>query len=655
MKERTEKQKVAQNEANIRYLARGRVLKRPKPPITIIREREKLEKDTALWLRQIFPGIYRQPFGKVHHAIIEGADYTIDHGGRFVAIASRGVGKSYVLAGCALKAVVQKRRRFPVIIPWASGSMKKALNFWKKALCFNREFARLYPEWAFPFVASAGTSQRCAAYTDEDGKPIGAQLLMTEGMIVMPDSMAVIAGTTLNGNPLGLQYTTDSGEGLRPDLAFIDDPQDRETAMSKTQIANTIKMIDEDIAGMSGADGIMPMMMAATKKATDDVADHYSKVWRSVCVPQIISWPSNMKLWEEWNIARQDGEHNKDKSVSALKFYKENKEALTEGFEVSWEHRYAKTAGQPDALYAAMHDYYTMGHDAFMSERQNEPVNNMETGRPYTITADIIKAKINQYDKFILPDWAGTTVAATDLNPSYALSSVVCGFGRDQTCAVGWYGLHPMDIPGDTTAPERARRIYDELAIHGRLLASIQCKPDLWIIDASGTDFDVVLRFCNDSFRLCGLNSAPATGRASKLYKPWGKNVITTREQCHMRFDIFQGRRRKWIVWNADHWREVAQRAWLGEVGSPGSCSIFNGRHGEFADQICREALMGKADVGGTMLYNWHTQPGKHDFGDCMAMCYAGSAWQGIGSQPSSRGVGRKFTRRASGVSVISM
>ena len=638
-----------QNDYNIAFKARGRILARPIPSPAIIRERAKLEKDTAKWLRHIFPGIYRQPFGAVHHAIIEGADYTIDNGGRYVAIASRGVGKSYVLAGCALKAVVQKRRRFPVIIPWANNAMKKALNFWKKALCFNQEFARLYPEWAFPFVASKGTSQRCAAYTDADGEPIGAQLLMTEGMIVMPDSMAVIAGTTLNGNPLGLQYTTDSGEGLRPDLALIDDPQDRETAMSKAQIANTIKMIDEDIAGMAGADGVMPMMMAATKKAVDDVADHYSKEWTCVCVPQITTWPKNRKLWDEWNIVRRDGEHSKDKGKAALDFYKAHKAALIEDMAVSWEHRYAKGAGQPDAFFAAMHDYYAMGHDAFMSERQNEPVNNMETGRPYTITPDIIRLKQNVYEKFILPDWAGAVIAATDLNPSYALSTVICGFGKDQTAAVGWYGLHPMDIAGDTTAPERARRIYDQLAIHGRFLITLQCKPDSWVIDAGGTDFDVVLRFCNDSFRLCGLNAIPATGRASKSYKPWGKNVITIREQCHMRWDIGEGRRRKWLAWHADHWREIAQRAWLGEVGSPGSCSIYKGNHGEFAEQICRETLMGKADVGGTMFWNWHTQPGKHDFGDCMAMCYAGSAWQGIGANAGNRVVKQRTRARSIG------
>jgi hypothetical protein len=117
------------------------------------------------------------------------------------------------------------------------------------------------------------------------------------------------------------------------------------------------------------------------------------------------------------------------------------------------------------------------------------------------------------------------------------------------------------------------------------------------------------------------------------MYKPWGKNIVgQPRDQCHMRADSLAGVKRTWLNWNADYWKEAAQRAWLGSIGAPGSCSIYNGNHGEFSEQICREILMGKADVGGTMIWNWHTQPGKHDFGDCMAMCYVGAAWGGIGT-----------------------
>jgi hypothetical protein len=221
-------------------------------------------------------------------------------------------------------------------------------------------------------------------------------------------------------------------------------------------------------------------------------------------------------------------------------------------------------------------------------------------------------------------------VAATDVNPSYGLSWVLPGFSQDQTSAVIGYGIHPMTIPAGATDAERANAIYEALVIHGRALAALPCRPEMWIIDAGGAQFDVVLRFVAQSGRLGCVQAMAATGRGAKNYKPWGKSIIgKPREQCHMASDT---NGRKWIAWNSDYWKEVAQKAWTGSVGAPGSCSLPAGQHREFAEQICREQLAAKAEMAGAMRWEWHLQPGPHDYGDCMAMAYMGAAWGGIGT-----------------------
>ena len=106
------------------------------------------------------------------------------------------------------------------------------------------------------------------------------------------------------------------------------------------------------------------------------------------------------------------------------------------------------------------------------------------------------------------------------------------------------------------------------------------------------------------------------------------------------------------MVFHADYWREAAQRAWLGSPGAPGGVTLFAGRHNDFAEEICREQLQGKGMVGGEMLWNWHTQPGPHDYGDVLTMCYVAAAWQGIGTQGRVvRAAAKK--RRRTGVTVI--
>jgi hypothetical protein len=166
----------------------------------------------------------------------------------------------------------------------------------------------------------------------------------------------------------------------------------------------------------------------------------------------------------------------------------------------------------------------------------------------------------------------------------------------------------------------------------------------LWIVDAGGAQFDVVLRFASESARLGCVQAVAATGRGARNYKPWGSGVVgKPREQCHLASDT---RGRKWLAWNADYWKEIAQRAWTGSVGAPGSCSLPAGQHGEFAEQICREQLAAKAEMAGAMRWEWRTQPGPHDYCDCMAMAYMGAAWGGIGT--GGQVVQRKYveTRR---------
>jgi len=235
------------------------------------------------------------------------------------------------------------------------------------------------------------------------------------------------------------------------------------------------------------------------------------------------------------------------------------------------------------------------------------------------------------------------------VNPSYALSTVVLGFGEDQSAAVLWYGLHKLAIPGDAPAPELAQGLFDQLAIHGKALAGMPVVPEVWAIDAGGAQFDPVIRFAQESSRLCGIGAHGFTGRGAKNYRPYGKTVSgALREQCHGCLDKKHGRNIRWVAWNSDYWKEVAQRAWLGEIGSPAAVSLFDGLHSEFSMQVCGDKLVGKGDVGGQTFWNWHRAPGKNDFGDAMAQAYALSAYGGVGTGgvPTRRRKVRAVIRR---------
>lgn len=614
----------------------ARKLPRPEIPRGNIRRRQRLAKEPAKWLRYYFPGIFRLPFGKVHNEIIEAVNYTIKTGGRCVVAGPRGTGKSYLLDGMALLAVVQKQARFPVVIPWDAKGLKKALGFWQKALCFNEKFSKDYADFCHPFVACRGSSQKCLTLLDDDGRPYGARLLVSEGLIVLPDSLGVIGGSTMNGNPLGLHHTTDKGEGLRPDCVLIDDPQDAETAQSATQIQNTIDLVDKDISGMAGPDTPMPMMMACTVKQRGDVAEHYldpKSGWRAVRVAQIERWPENMALWEEWHKAYEAGEENKDGGKAGLAFYKTHKDELIKGMVVSWDHRYSK--GQPDAYYSAMFDYFRMGKSAFMAERQGDPLDAIAS--QYELTSDIVIKHTVTIPRLTLPPSSTVFTGHCDINRA-GLHWCLSAFDQQMTGHCVAYGKTPQHGElWEKNAPELDRKqaifrglkaVCDAIA-QTRFIGPVRL--GLFLIDL-GYERDVVMRFCNQArypFRVL-----PSGGRAAQKYYV-SKNKLVGRpfENCHVEKTI--DGTGHYLIFNSDYWRETAQRAFLAEVAAPGGYTIHHAddpyRHKNFADQICAEKLSNKYDTDQGLRWEWRHAPGTHwDYGDALTGSWVAAAACGL-------------------------
>jgi hypothetical protein len=231
---------------------------------------------------------------------------------------------------------------------------------------------------------------------------------------------------------------------------------------------------------------------------------------------------------------------------------------------------------------------------------------------------------------YTVPDWAQIVVAATDVNRSYAISSVIVAFGADQRAAVLWYGLQKMAVKDTFTEIETRRVIYEALAVEGRKLASMQCRPATWIIDAGGSPEGCVIGFAANAPQICGLQAVASFGRGWRNYRPTaGQNRIKIGEQWHR---VFKSHAESWLLYNADYWREIAQKGWIGSPGAPGSCSLPAGNHAEFAAQVTREQLTGKDDVGGRTVWIWDSAPGPHDFGDCMHMAFVMAAASGIGT-----------------------
>jgi hypothetical protein len=435
----------------------------------------------------------------------------------------------------------------------------------------------------------------------------------------------------VNGNPRGLNHPLSDGRILRPTLALLDDVQDRTVATSPQQVIDTIEIIDGDVAGMGEAGTNIPMLMSGNCIALGDVMAHYleSEQWESLRVSCVESWPDGWKdgagptakLWEEWAELQKQGKGGA--------FYRANKKQMTRGFVLSSPSTFKASKANPDAFCGAMESYYKMGAEAFASEKQQRPTKRGVT--MYNLTHQLVQSRVTDRPAGEVPDWAQVVVAATDINRSYALSSVVVAFGANQVAAVLWYGLHPMSVREDMTEIEKRRLIYEGLSTHGKELAALPCRPALWAIDGGGSPEGCVIQLAYNAPQICGLQAACTFGRGWKMFRPVTKATYKVRAG-EMWQHVSERKDRQWIIYQADYWREVAQKGWIASPGSPGSCSLPQGRHEDFAIQVTREQLSGKEEVGGRMVWVWTTAPGPHDFGDCMQMAYMAASFRGIGS-----------------------
>jgi hypothetical protein len=601
------------------------------------KRRRRLERDPARWLRYYLAEAYDRPFDEPHTEIVRGVMRAHETGGRFAVAAERGIGKSSVMYGMILYLALTGRRRFPVYLPWSAPPMRRGLSFWRSALAFNPRILADYRWFAAPFAKARGYSNRMPSLRwEETGAECGALLQVSDGMIVLPDNLGAIGGSTVNGNPRGMNLPLGDGSVLRPDLALVDDPQDRKVAKSTALTTETCVKINGDIGGLGGAGAAFPLLLSGNCIAADDVMSRYiaDPQWRALRISCVEKWPDGWadkgpayRLWAEW------WDEFRNDAKAGVKFYKANRPAMTQGMKLSAPHAYADKRDKtlPDALCVAMRQYWQMGHEAFMAERQQTPLSPDERA-PFALTVPLICSREDDsrgpHEK---PGWVKRVLASTDIN-DYALSTVILGFGNDQTCAVLWYGVYDNGGRGvmDAKAPEavKVQQLFDALCRHGEQLGAAPSRPAVWAIDA-GYLGQTVRRYADTNGRRCGMAVMLCRGLPGGSYRPGFKAIGRPGEECHETDWAQIGRG---LAWNAHYWREVMQRAWLGDIGRPGSCSLFRGEHRGFAEQIWRERLLGRGEVGGKQVWTFASQPGRHDYGDAMAQGYAAAAWGGIGT-----------------------
>ena len=119
--------------------------------------------------------------------------------------------------------------------------------------------------------------------------------------------------------------------------------------------------------------------------------------------------------------------------------------------------------------------------------------------------------------------------------------------------------------------------MYDELVKLARHLKELPVKIDGIAVDCGGRQWEAATEFAKNSMKVTGMPFAAFAGKSSMMYNGFirsrlrneiAKTVLCGDPEEHAR----AGAGHKYTFWNADYYKEVAQRAFTNELGNLGSC-----------------------------------------------------------------------------------
>ena len=515
---------------------------------------------------------------------------------------ARGHGKtSYAKLACAWAAATG-RRKFIVIIGSNSANANNICTDVFGFMCDSPKFCQDFPEISVPFSAIGGVFQRAKSQTYR-GKQTKAKV--GGDKIVLP----TIEGSKASGCILKSAGFATHVRGLvsrkqRPDLLVLDDLQSDDLAGNEERVLGAVEYIKKSLMNLAGHNKKIAALMTSTPIEPDDLSEQFSRDpnWKTTTHKMVMSWPKCWKpddaekdLWGKYRdiLQREITEGNKTPHVAANEFYQKHREEMEDGAVVLNPDNYDRKT-ELSAIQHAINLIIRDGETAFESEYQMAPRRHAYA---FEITAEKILHRIRKgWKPLTRPDGTELVVAATDINPSYALTTAITCFTTDRTGFITFYKVTKISIDDSENDTVYHQHVYNALCDHARELQPFfdRIGVDWWGIDAGGKQIKPVTQFVgtDTAIRMSGAKNAVALiGRAFNLWRDNPKHAVRTARNFTVNVRSEEGRR--FTLWNADYYKETMQKSFETEVGGPGGLSLFDGGvdHTKFAIQVSNERL----------------------------------------------------------------
>jgi hypothetical protein len=645
--------------AKLRASERDLKIRIPKEP----QRRLDALNDGEVFLTTYFPEVFFEPFTAdrrdMHESIVRAARY----GGDQAIAGTRGEGKTKLAIYTALYLILSGLSRFPIVIGKNQRKSEAELRTVREKLQQSALLLEDFPELCQPLQAIGGWSSRARMQTVK-GEFTNAELAAdhlifpTIGRHQLPDDWPeeiqpvsrgqIISSIGIDGGIRGTNY-----RDVRPDIAIIDDIEDRQAAESDALIEKNEEIIEQDIGGLAASAERVARVFLCTIQNRKCIAFKFTDPkqkpsWKGKRYRKMVQPPDRMDLVQEYMRLRIEREKTEDPDARvAFRFWKDNRAEIERDCIISNPSSFSKKMhedGEPLEL-SAIQSYYNKvadwGEKAVATEVDNDPpeeVGPQGSGLTWHTVAD----RLSGLDKGQLPANASCLTAAIDLG-KYLCHWVVIAWWKGAGGCVIDYGRAEVTgtdraMDNEASEPMIYRALLnwrDELLQKEYVDAAGSArKVDAVFVD-SGTFTDAAYQFVRD------VKGAPffvSKGVGNYRDKTTETDRIKPGNHFHAAYQEAQG---LWLYeLDTDYWKQFVHERFLTPTFDEqnflrrGALSLFvqpnDRKHTSYAQHIVAEELVSEFKEGkGTKTY-WNRVSENNHWLDATYMCAAAASARGI-------------------------
>ena len=641
------------------------------PAVVDPARRERCRRDLRLFLETYFPAKFALEWSSDHLRVIDRIQRSVLGGGLFALAMPRGSGKTSICEGAALWAPLYAHRKFVMVIGAADDAAKGILDEIKAEIETNPRLLEDFPAVCVPVRRLEGITNRANGQICNGARTL---ISWTDSEIRLPTvegseaSGHCICVAGITGHVRGRKVTLASGESARPDYVLVDDPQTDESAGSKKQNHDRVRILSGAVLGLAGPGvkiaGTMPCTVIKRGDMADEILDQTRHPeWQGERMRMLRTFPADMGLWDRYGEIRADSLRAHGDIRDATAFYEANRAAMDAGADVSWPARFEP--GELSGLQNAMNLYYR-DKESFFAEYQNEPMPD-DAGPTERITAELVWSRMDGSPRGVVPDWADRVTAFADVQER-VLYYAVMAFGPDFRGHVVDYGTWPGqarryftrrdaaptydDIhPGmakDPSVREAVREVAALVFGTAWRKADGTAVPVEWMMADSGWGEHTAAVYegaadfrAEEAARLGGKAADvpfwPSKGKGvkagnkpiSEYSRPVGVKKEDHRDEWM--FHPVNGRsgRTRLMEFDANYWKSFVRERIATPKGRRSAFSLFGSdveRARLFAEHMSAESSVATSGRG-RRLEEWTCLPGReNDWFDCIVGCYVGAS-----------------------------